>query len=248
MIAASAIAKAFEEIIGWPYVSPGTNDQNGIDCSGAFVRAYKKHGLAIAHGSNTIYRKHCTETGRILGDASRLLVGMAVFKQREDGGEPSKYQGDGIGNMYHIGLVTGVNPLRIVHATPPAARADTKLGNWGYYGRLIHVEFETAGAYETAEEPDEVDAVEEMAGEEDDTGEAQTVRNGTAMVWAAGGQPVKLRSTPGTEKPYLAKVPVGTMVTVYATAMNSSGQEWSSVSVGGKRGFMMSQFLLGVSG
>lgn len=116
--------------------------------------------------------------GALARDAFCLHVGMAVFKQRENGGEPLKYQ----------------------------------------------------GANEAGEAC------------------AQSVRKGAAMVWAAGGQPVKLRSTPGTEKPYLAKVPVGSMVAVYETAMNSGGQEWSGVSYHGKRGFVMSQFLLGVTG
>ncbi len=48
--------KRFAEIVGWPYVSPGTNDRNGIDCSGAFVRAYKMAGKSIYHGSNRIER------------------------------------------------------------------------------------------------------------------------------------------------------------------------------------------------
>ena len=34
----------FEEMLGWLYASPGSNDQRGIDCSGAFVRAYRLQG------------------------------------------------------------------------------------------------------------------------------------------------------------------------------------------------------------
>ena len=30
--------------LGWPYVSPGTNDSRGIDCSGLFVK--RSAGLA----------------------------------------------------------------------------------------------------------------------------------------------------------------------------------------------------------
>lgn len=32
---------------------------------------------------------------------------MAVFKRRIDGDEPEKYQGDNIGNFYHVGLYIG---------------------------------------------------------------------------------------------------------------------------------------------
>jgi len=140
---------AFEEIIGWPYASPGTNDRNGIDCSGAFVRAYRLQGAGIYHGSNTIYRKHCSAVGPTKG--AKLEPGMAVFKHRSDGKEPSQFRGDGIGNLYHIGLVTSVNPLRIVHATTPAAKADSTLGQWSRWGRLALAENEAADSGDNGE-------------------------------------------------------------------------------------------------
>lgn len=225
MIAASTLARDFEEIIGWPYVSPRTNDENGIDCSGAFVRAYKKRGMSIYHGSNTIFRKHCTETGRILGDASRLRVGMAVFKQRIDDGEPSAYQGDGFGNMYHIGLVAGENPLRIVHATTPAAKVDTTLGAaWAWYGRLTDVDY---GG---------------VVHEESEGAGARMAQKATAI--SPNGKAIHLRPTPGTDKPYLAKVPVGTPVIVYEQATGSDGAQWAKVEALGKRGYMMADFLV----
>ena len=141
MIDKDKLIQSFEEIIGWPYKSPGSSDERGIDCSGAFVRAYKAQGAKIYHGSNTIYREHLSEKGKIASAAS-LSPGMAVFKNRNDGGEPVKYLKDGIGNMYHIGLVASVNPIRIIHATPPIAKMDTKLGNWTCWGRLKAVDYE----------------------------------------------------------------------------------------------------------
>lgn len=216
MINVQALVAAFEEIIGWPYVSPGSNDQSGIDCSGAFVRAYRKHGLSIYHGSNTIFRKHCSGTGRIDSDVSRLRMGMAVFKQREDGSEPEKYRGDGYGNMYHIGLVTSVSPLRIVHATPPSAAVDTKIGKWGWYGLLDKVDY----------------------GSSQESGGNMPMAVQKATVVSANGKAVNLRPTPGTEKSYIAKVSVGATVEV-----QERGSEWCTVTYGGLRGYMMAKFL-----
>ena len=67
-------AEVFRERL---YVSPGTNDSRGIDCSGLFVKAYRDQGASIYHGSNTIYRKYCSEKGK-LSSVSQLKPGMAV--------------------------------------------------------------------------------------------------------------------------------------------------------------------------
>ena len=136
-ITSKQIKQDFEEIVGWPYVSPGTNDISGIDCSGAWVRCYKKHGFTILHGSNSIYRKECSSTGKI-NSSSNLKVGMMVFKNRFDNKEPDKYKNDGLGNFYHIGCVTNINPLVITHATSPNAKQDTKfnsnMNGWSHWG------------------------------------------------------------------------------------------------------------------
>ena len=69
----------FEACIGWPYASPGTNDERGIDCSGMFVRAFRLQGESIYHGSNTIWRRHLAQKGPIRSEGD-LQPGMAVFK------------------------------------------------------------------------------------------------------------------------------------------------------------------------
>lgn len=60
-----------------------------------------------------------------------------------------------------------------------------------------------------------------------------------AVVASEDGNPVKLRSTPSTDKPYLAKVPVGTSVEVMQDA-----QGWAQVRLSsGQVGYMMTKFL-----
>ena len=134
MINTERLIADFEDCIGWPYQSPGTNDERGIDCSGMFVRAYRLQGQRIYHGSNTIWRKHLREKGPI--DSVRdLQPGMAVFKWKPD--TPSKFS-DNEGDFCHIGLVTSVNPLRIVHASTEGmkVKVDKKIGKWKYWGIL----------------------------------------------------------------------------------------------------------------
>ena len=134
MIDIEKLIADFEDCLGWPYKTPGTNDSRGIDCSGMFVRAYRLQGQRIYHGSNTIWRKHLREKGPI--DSVRdLQPGMAVFKWKPD--TPSKFRDDE-GDFCHIGLVTSVNPLRIVHASTEGmkVKADRKIGKWKYWGIL----------------------------------------------------------------------------------------------------------------
>lgn len=95
----------------WPYASPGSNDENGIDCSGAFVWAYDQFGENIYHGSNRIARQYVVE----LLPLSEAKPGMAAFKARKPGEEyyalpqgymngGGQYNGD-LNDYYHIGLV-----------------------------------------------------------------------------------------------------------------------------------------------
>ncbi|MBR4081484.1 MAG: peptidoglycan-binding protein [Clostridia bacterium] len=139
MLSLDRLIADFEDCIGYPYRSPGTNDERGIDCSGMFVRAYRLQGARIYHGSNTIWRKHLSDKGR-LTSAAQLAPGMAVFKWKEQ--DTAKYP-DGQGDFCHIGLVTQVRPLRIVHASTEGmqVKADTRIGQWRYWGRLKEVDY-----------------------------------------------------------------------------------------------------------
>ena len=138
MINIEKLISDFEDCLGWPYKTPGTNDQRGIDCSGMFVRAYRLQGQRIYHGSNTIWRRHLREKGPI--DSVRdLRPGIAVFKWKPD--TPAKFSDDE-GDFCHIGLVTSVSPLRIVHASTEGmkVKADRKIGRWKYWGVLAAAE------------------------------------------------------------------------------------------------------------
>ena len=82
MLSISKLTASAQECMGWPYVSPGSNDRNGIDCSGLFVKMYRDQGATIYHGSNTIFHEYCSETGKLSG-TNQLRPGMAVFKRKE---------------------------------------------------------------------------------------------------------------------------------------------------------------------
>lgn len=139
--------KSAESCLGWPYVSPGTNDERGIDCSGLFVKMYEDQGEDIAHGSNSIFRKYCSSTGK-LTSTKQLQPGMAVFKWREwtdsDDDKANRWWNTEPGDIKHIGFVVSAKPLRIIHASTNGmkVREDNKLGQWAYWGKLKKVNYD----------------------------------------------------------------------------------------------------------
>ena len=140
MIKAAALVASAEKCLGWPYVSPGTNDSRGIDCSGLFVRIFEDNGGKIYHGSNTIWRKYTTRKGQ-LTSAAQLKPGMAVFKWNAN--TPANFN-DGQGDFQHIGIVASVSPLRIIHAAsagPKCVTTATKLSGWKYWAELKDVDY-----------------------------------------------------------------------------------------------------------
>ena len=179
-ISIEKLCEDFEGCVGWPYASPGGTGKDcsacGIDCSGMFVRAYRLQGESIAHGSNTIWRKALSEKGELTGEG-QLEKGMAVFKHKAE--DTAKYP-DGEGDFHHIGLVTSVVPLRIVHASSAIGMvtADTGIGGWTHWGRL--------SAAETADA-------------EEATARVTAEHGSTGNVRAAPGGTVKERVPLGTE-------------------------------------------------
>lgn len=121
------------------------------DCSGAFVYAYKQHGLNIYHGSNRIAREYVIE----LLPPSMAKPGMAAFKGRNPGTQyydlPNEYKpggkhynGDTV-DYYHIGLVDrdGVNVINAQSTQKGVKR--TKLSDgWCAVGYLKSVIYEEA--------------------------------------------------------------------------------------------------------
>lgn len=218
------LCQDFEACLGWPYRSPGGTGRDcsktGIDCSGMFVRAYKLQGASIYHGSNTIWRKYLSEKGR-LTNASQLEKGMVVFKHKVE--DTAKYP-DGEGDFSHMGLVTSVRPLRIVHASTVGmkVRADTALGKeWTYWGRLAAVD------YGQPTVKPEIPVIAPPSGALQ-----------TATVAAPNGGMVKLRAKPSTKSNLYWEVPSGTTVEVL-----EEGGTWWHVRYGRNTGYMMDEFL-----
>ena len=198
----------------------GSGVDGTCDCIGLIIGAIRRAGgtWTGTHGSNYAARSEMAGRLRHVASLGELEVGEAVYKAWKPGDAkyalPDKYRSGGdLLDYYHVGVVTGTSPLEITHCTGPGVIVDTKLGKWGWAGKLKKINYG-----EGIPLPD--------------------VQVGKAKVTAPDGNPVKLRPSPDTSKPYLAKVPVGDIVDVLEI-----GSEWCTVLALRKRGYMMRQFL-----
>ena len=220
MLNVKKLIESVELCLGWPYVSPGSNNASGIDCSGLFVKAFQDQGASIYHGSNSIYRKYCSEKGE-LRDVSQLVPGMAVFKWNAN--TPEKFN-DGLGDFQHIGLVTSVNPLRIVHASSAVGcvTTDTKLGKWKYWGKLKDVDYGSTTLESPATEDEEETIVPV----------AETV------IGYITADKVNFRTGPSTSKPRIEYLNTGDQVEV----IGEKG-DWLKCKALGRVGYVKAGFV-----
>lgn len=137
-----------------PTYETGHDGSDGMcDCIGMCKGAIRRSGGNPSGLSGTNYAARYTiKNFYPIPSASALKVGEVVLKARKPGESgyslPDKYKPGGssyngdLTDYYHIGTVTQVNPLVITHMTSPAAKKDTKLGKWSYYGKLPQVDYD----------------------------------------------------------------------------------------------------------
>ena len=191
------------------YKQPGDGSDGTCDCIGLEIGALRRMGLKWTgiHGSNYAAR-YQTVNLEYIEDTGQLEKGDIIYKAANEKGIvklacnagtkkhawtlPDRYKkgrayydGDLL-DYYHVGIVTGVDPLRITHMTSPTAMIDTKLGNWSWFGRLPWVEYDSQA-------------------EDDEPAEWATVR-------AEKGSTVKMRAKPSTLCRLYWEVPVGAQV------------------------------------
>lgn len=206
------------------------------DCSGAFVWAYRQHGMSIYHGSNRIAREYVgkagarnEERGAVLLPISEAKPGMAAFKVRRPGQKgyelPDEYrQGGGyyngdLNDYYHIGLVDG-DPRYVINAqgTRTGVVRSNIADGWTCVAELKAVE------YEGKEKEDE--AMQ------------------TAIVASSNGGRVNLRKGAGITYPVVNQLQPGTEVqTVGPCVVGSDGKEWAYIISKKGSGYMRTEYL-----
>lgn len=143
MIKAAALIGLFERMAeeNWEY-RLGAAQAGCVDCSGAFVYAYRALGGGnIEHSSNAMARRSVEE----LVPAAQAQPGWALFKWRAEGdGTPARWL-DGRGDFYHVGLLAADGrALNAKGAREGFVRSAAD--GWDYAGKLSAVDYGEEGA------------------------------------------------------------------------------------------------------
>ena len=200
----------------WDYVW-GKVEKGCVDCSGAFVWAFKQYGINYPHGSNAIARNYTIGKMMPIGFAK---PGMAAFKARVPGESgydlPDKYKSSGdLSDYYHIGLVDD-DPHYVLNAKGEKSGfsrdALSAKNGWDCVAYLKYVDY----------------------GEE--SGKMETAR--VVLPANAKGNTVNMRESYSTTSDIICRVPVGEKVDL----LEDKGQ-WCKIRYNGRSGWMMSNYL-----
>ena len=225
MVNGDELANVGFQYIGVPY--------SQMDCQAFVEQCLANCGLKKdLAGSNAWFREVAKngwvgtpeECKAVYGN---VPAGAFLFILKHDGGEPSKYFPDGMGNASHIGICTGSRGEGAIHSSASRGMVcESKFqektianGGWNMVGLWDMVDYKTPMPEPTPEP----------------TPEPGTL---TATVYAANGKPVNLRTSPNKMAALIDRVPCGDVVDVL-----ERGQDWSKISWKRKKGFMMTGFL-----
>ena len=122
------------------------------DCIGLIIGALRLGGekWTSIHGSNYAARNKMN-TLNAIESKTDLCLGYLVYKAKMEDQSgyalPDRYKDDpDQHDYYHVGVVTGVDPLEITHCTSVdgGIKIDTSVGKWTHYGELKGVDYAAA--------------------------------------------------------------------------------------------------------
>lgn len=220
-----------------------------MDCQAFVERCMRKLGVDLnLAGSNAWYRKMTwvgtpEECKRKYGS---IPLGAFLFILKQDGNEPAKYRGDGVGNASHIGLKTGRTANEMCKGSSADVKKRVSHGDgainssstWAcvatskFADKSINGGWNRVGLWDAFDYGDHInDLLVNKKGE--------VVPMETMTVMCLSGNTVRLRESPRKNAPILASVRKGTTV--------MAGPEeggWRPVQYGSHSGWMMAEFLV----
>lgn len=234
---ASGLCTVAPKYLGTPY--------SKMDCQAFVEKCLSDIGIDDnLPGSNAWYRRMTwvgtpEECKKSFG---KIPEGAFLYILKRDGKEPEKYRPDGIGNASHIGIYTGMTGAEMCKLSGIPGAEKFNFGDGAINSSSTHASVCTSrfagraisGGWNRIGLWDALSYEINLPGGETYGGEIMN-----AIVWANSGATVNMRSKPDRSAPLVDQVPIGQTV-----AVQSRGPEWSAVSWHGRKGYIMSEFLL----
>lgn len=218
---------------------------NEYDCQGFMELIFQKCGQPISYaGSNDMIRNACSWVGT-LDEAKRmgyLREGVALFILEQNGGEPAKYKGDGIGNASHVGMYVGENALFDVDKKDELRRCNvvhSSSSMGGAYGSTLQNAWTHVGLWKNVDFGIQTNGDDTMSNE---INVNVPVEVEYAVVRPENKGTVNFRTKMNSKAERILKmprIPYNALVEV-----NYYQGEWANVTYEGYTGFVMKEFLV----
>ena len=241
MVYGSDLAMVGCKYLGTPYTT--------MDCQAFVERCLRDLGLKKdLAGSNAWYREvmahgwvgspeECTKK------YGRIPKGAFLFILQQDGKEPAKYQGDGIGNASHIGIYTGLSGNDMVKQAK--LEGDAIAGGYNYGDGAINSS-SSRGAVCTSKFSgksisggwNRIGIWNQVLYDSISNGGGGSEVIHTMIVHTDNGGSLNLREQPSKSSGIITTIPNGTPVGVIDTT-----QDWSKLDYSGLNGWVRSCFL-----
>ena len=198
----------------WSY-EWGAAKKGCVDCSGAFVYAYKQlNGPSITHGSNSIFHKYCGTPISKNEVGNKNIIGNAAFKVRK---WSTKYSSNAWynqkpGDVYHIGLVDKTGKYVLNAKSTSAGFSLDPISSWQYFAPLNAVDYSEVN--ETV------------------------IEQPYYAIVTTEKDPLKMRKEPNTSSAVITKIPKGELVLV-----NQEVNGWAAVEYNGYSGYTSLTYL-----
>ena len=198
----------------WDY-EWGAARKGCVDCSGAFVYAYKQlNGPSIAHGSNSIFHKYCGTPISKNEIGNKNIIGNAAFKVRKWSTKYSSnaWYNQNPGDVYHIGLVDKTGKYVLNAKSTSAGFSLDPISSWQYFAPLSAVDYSEVN--ETV------------------------IEQPYYAIVTTEKDPLKMRKEPNTSSAIITKIPKGELVLI-----NQETNGWAAVEYNGYSGYASLAYL-----
>ena len=198
----------------WDY-EWGAARKGCVDCSGAFVYAYKQlNGPSIAHGSNSIFHKYCGTPISKKEVGNKNIIGNAAFKVRKwsDNYSSNSWYNKSPGDVYHIGLVDKSGKYVLNAKSTSAGFSLDPISSWQYFAPLRAVDYSEVN--ETV------------------------IEQPYYAIVTTEKDPLKMRKEPNTSSAVITKIPKGELVLI-----NQETDGWAAIEYNGYSGYASLAYL-----